>query len=232
MIDYRFDNRVARLTLNTPQTGNRFTRQLMLDFIAGIRKAAEQKADVLVIDAKGDDFTLGRDQSERLPDVPLRQNLGLILEANAALRNFPGVSIALIQGPALGFGSGLALHSTISLAVQSAQFGFDEIAHNLAPLIVAAYLPYFIPPRAAEELLLTGRRVDAEEALRLGLISRIVADDALQSSADALIESLLHSSAAARVIRRYTQRLPGYPSAELSRQAVEDLALWVEQGKP
>lgn len=232
MIDYAFNDGVARITLNTPETHNAFTRQLMLDFIAAIGRAHEQQADVLVISATGQDFTLGRDQKERLPDVPLRNNLGLILQANAALRGFPGVSVALIQGRALGFGSGVSLHSTISIAAESAELGFDEIDHNLAPLIVVAYLPWFISPRVAEDLVLSGRRVPADEALRIGLVSRVVKDDQLHSAAEALVQSLRHSAPAARVIRRYSQQLPGYPSESLSQQAIEQLANWVEQGKP
>ena len=232
MIDYQFNDGVARITLNTPETHNAFTRQLMLDFIAAIRNAHQQQANVLVIAATGEDFTLGRDQKERLSDVPLRANLGLILEANDALRSFPGVSIALIQGKALGFGSGISLHSTLSIAAASAELGFDEIAHNLAPLIVVAYLPYFIAPRVAEELVLSGRRVPAEEALRIGLVSRVVADDQLKAAGEETIRQLQQAAPAARVIRRYVQQLPGYPAAELSQQGIEQLASWVEQGKP
>ncbi|TCV95457.1 enoyl-CoA hydratase/isomerase family protein [Biostraticola tofi] len=233
MIEYNFDGQVARLTINSPHTDNRFTRQLMLDFIAGIKRAGEQQAEILVIAAKGADFTLGRDQKERLPEVPLRDNLNLILTANEQLRQFPGISIALIQGRALGFGSGISLHSTLSIAAQSAHFGFDEIDHNLAPLIVVAYLPYFIQPRIAEELVLTGRQVAADEARSIGLVTRVVADDQLALAGEELVSSIKGKSAAAlRVIRRYTQQLPGYPSATLNRQAVDDLASWVEQGKP
>lgn len=232
MIDYAFSDGVARITLNTPETRNAFTRQLMLDFIAAIGRAHEQQADVLVISAAGQDFTLGRDQKERLPDVPLRENLGLILKANDALRSFPGVSVALIQGCALGFGSGISLHSTISIAAESAELGFDEIEHNLAPLIVVAYLPWFIAPRVAEELVLSGRRVPADEALRIGLVSRVVKDEHLHSAGEALVQKLRQSAPAARLIRRYGQQLPGYPSESLSQQAIEQLAKWVEQGKP
>ncbi|MCU5772436.1 enoyl-CoA hydratase/isomerase family protein [Erwiniaceae bacterium BAC15a-03b] len=231
MIEYQFNHGVARITLNSPATGNRFTRQAMLDFIAAIDQAQTAEAAVLVIAAQGADFTFGRDQKERLPDVPLRQNLALILEANAKLRAFSGVSIALVQGHALGFGSGISLHSTISLAAESAHFGFDEIDHNLAPLIVVAYLPHFISPRVAEDLVITGRHVPADEAQRIGLVTRVVPDDALQATAEEIIAKIHQTPAAVRVIRRYTQHLPGYPSAELSLQAVEDLAFWVEQGK-
>jgi len=232
MIHYQLDGRVARLTLNTPETGNHFTRQLLLDFIASLQQAEQDEAQVLLISAKGDVFTWGRDQKERLPNVPLRDNLGLILQANAALRGFSGVSISLIDGPALGFGSGIALHSSIALATERAEFGFDEIDHNLAPLIVVAYLPHLISPRIAEELVLTGRRVPAQEAQQLGIVTRVVSSETLEEEATALIDNVQRYPGAVRTIRRYIKALPGYPSAELNQKAVDDLANWVEQGRP
>lgn len=232
MIHYQFDGRVARLTLDTPETGNHFTRQLLLDFIASLRHAEQDHAQVLLISAKGGVFTWGRDQKERLPNVPLRDNLGLILQANAALRGFSGVSISLIDGPALGFGSGIALHSSITLATERAEFGFDEIDHNLAPLIVVAYLPHFISPRIAEELVLTGRRVPAQEAQQLGIVTRVVSSETLKEEAAALIDNVQRYPGAVRTIRRYIQALPGYPSAALNQKAIDDLASWVEQGRP
>jgi len=52
------------------------------------------------------------------------------------------------------------------------------------------------------------------------------------AAAEKLVQSLRHSAPAARVIRRYSQQLPGYPPESLSQQAIEQLANWVEQGKP
>src|SRR5215475_1217902 len=101
MIRYELTNNVARITLDTPETGNKFTYQLMLDFIAALTSASNSGAAILVLDATGDDFTLGRDQSEKLESVSRRDNLKLILQANGRLRAFPGVSIALVQGRAM-----------------------------------------------------------------------------------------------------------------------------------
>lgn len=113
---------------DTPATGPAEAKVAVIEFFdyQCVHCHAEQEhAQVLLISAKGGVFTWGRDQKERLPNVPLRDNLGLILQANAALRGFSGVSISLIDGPALGFGSGIALHSSITLATERAEFGFD-----------------------------------------------------------------------------------------------------------
>lgn len=236
MIDYRHDGAVAHIRLDTPETGNRFTYRLMLDFIAALERAATDGAHVLLIDAAGDDFTFGRDQQEKLEHVSRRESLGLILKANAALQRFPGVSVSLINGHALGFGSGIALHSTISIAAHDAVLGFDEIAHHLAPLVVVAYLPYFIAPRVAEELTLTGRRVPSDEAQRIGLVSRVVPAGQLRQAGEDTVATLTaHAPGALRQIRRFTlagQDRSGYPSAERLQQGVEQLVQWLEAGRP
>ena len=236
MIDYQQTGKVARLTLNSPATGNRYTYRIMLDFIAALERAAQSDATVLVLSARGNDFTLGRDQKEQLPHVSRRESLSLILRANEALAQFPGVSIALIHGRALGFGTGLALHSTISIAADDAILGFDEIDHKLAPLVVVAYLPYFIAPRVADELVLTGRPVPADEAQRIGLVTRVVPAHGLQQAGEELIERLNgHSAGALKLIRKFSREGGGsrdYPRAERSQQAVEQLSQWLEAGRP
>ncbi len=130
MIRYETKNGVARITLDTPGTGNKFTYQLMLDFIAALTSAASSGAAILLLRATGDDFTLGRDQSEKLENVSRRDSLKLILQGQQPPRSFPGVSVALIQGRAMGFGSGLALHADISIGSHDAVLGFNEIKHG------------------------------------------------------------------------------------------------------
>lgn len=233
MIDYKAADGVARITFNTPETENRFTYQLMLDYIAALETAHASGSNVLVIDANGPHFTLGRDQKEVRTDVPRRQNLGLILKANAALRGFPGVSIALVNGRAMGFGTGVSLHTTISLAAADAIFGFDEIRHGLAPLIVEVYLPYFIAPRVALELVVTGRDVGAAEAARIGLVSRVVPKADLKVEGEALVELVkANSPAALSLVSAFACEVNDYPAAALGEQAADRLAEWIAAGKP
>lgn len=233
MLQYTKTDDVARITFDSPTTSNAITYRMMNDYIAALAAARESRARFLLIDAKGADFTVGRDQKERVPDVTREQNLTLILKANAALRAFDGVSIALIQGRALGFGSGIALHSTISIGADDAVLGFDEIHHGLAPLVVAAYAPYFIAPRIAQELVITGRAVPAEEARAIGLLSRVVPHAELERAGQALIESLQgYLPSALRLLRDYHDGVARYPDDATLGAAVQRLATWIEQGKP
>ena len=129
-----------------------------------------------MISGAGADLTVGRAKHERVPGVTRTENLSLILRANEALASFPGVSVAVVRGRALGFGTGLALHSDLALAADTAVLGFDELAHGLPPLVVLTYLYRHVTPKVADDLVLTGRRVGAPEALTLGLVSRVVAE--------------------------------------------------------
>lgn len=233
MLHYTKTEDLARITFDSPTTSNAITFRIMNDYIDALQAARDSRARFLLIDANGSDFTVGRDQKERVPDVTREENLTLILKANAALRAFDGVSIALIQGRALGFGSGIALHSTISIGADDAVLGFDEINHGLAPLVVAAYAPYFIAPRVAQELVITGRPVSAEEARAIGLLSRVVPRAELAKTALQVIDSLSgHLPAALRLLRRYHENEAHYPDDAVLNGAVQQLASWIEQGKP
>lgn len=233
MLLYTKTDDIARITFDSPATSNAITFRMMNDYIAALTAARESRARFLLIDANGADFTLGRDQKEKVPDITREQNLTLILKANAALRAFDGVSIALIQGRALGFGTGISLHSTISIGADDAMLGFDEINHGLAPLVVAAYAPYYIAPRIAQELVITGRPVPAGEARAIGLLSRVVPRAELQQAGLATIGSLSgHLPSALRLLRDYHESEARYPDDAVLANAVQRLARWIEQGKP
>lgn len=233
MIRYRTANGVARITLDTPETGNKFTYQLMLDFIAALTCAENSGAAILLLDATGPDFTLGRDQSEKLENVSRRDSLKLILQANSRLQSFPGVSIALIQGHAMGFGSGLALHADISLGSHDAVLGFNEIKHGLAPLVVLTYLSEYVGPKVAKELIYTGRDVSADEAVRLGLLNRVVPAADLKAAGERLIAELGQFHAGAiRLIHDFTEDLPDITTENPAVVGIDRLVAWIEAGKP
>lgn len=233
MIRYQIANGVARITLDTPETGNKFTYQLMLDFIAALTSASSSGAAILLLDATGTDFTLGRDQSEKLENVSRRDSLKLILQANSRLKAFPGVSIALIQGRAMGFGSGLALHADISVASHDAILGFNEIKHGLAPLVVLTYLSEYVGPKIAKELIYTGRDVSADEAVRLGLLNRVVPEASLKAEGEHLIGELGQFPAGAiRLIHGFVEDLSDITAEDPAVVGIDRLVEWIEAGKP
>lgn len=107
-------------------------------------------------------------------------------------RRFPYPVIARVNGHALGGGFEMVLGCDLAVAVEEATFGLPEALVGRVPLDGGvALLARALPPKIARELLLTGRRIDAEEALALGLVNRVVARDQLDAAVDELVAALL-----------------------------------------
>jgi enoyl-CoA hydratase/carnithine racemase len=98
-------------------------------------------------------------------------------------------TIAAVNGAARGGGMTLAISCDVILAAESASFGYPEIELGLVPAIHFAHLPRIIGRHRAFDLLFTGRRFEAPEAAAMGLVSRVVPDDALDAEANALAAS-------------------------------------------
>jgi enoyl-CoA hydratase/carnithine racemase len=179
------------------------------------------------------DLTIGRDKGERVPGVSRTDNLRLILRANELLAGFPWVSVTVVRGRALGFGTVLALHSDIALAADTAVLGFDELAHGLPPLVVLTYLYRHVLPKTADELVLTGRRLGAVEALWLGLVSRLVPEGDLDAVAERTVAELGgRDPSALRLLKEFAREAKDPASQRFGKDAgeyaVERLVGWIE----
>lgn len=227
------DGPVTTITLDNPATANALTYNAMRQFIAALGAAHAEGSLLLVLRAEGDDFCVGRDQKEKLTGVTKAESLGLILEANALLRDFPGISVCVIRGRALGFGSGLAVQADLTIAADTAILGFDEVRHGLAPLIVAEYLPDLVGPRAAADLVYTGRDVPAAEALAIGLVSRVVPENDLDDAAQQMCDGLAATEPGAlRLLKSYSTRLSAGTLPDPHTAAVAELDAWLSAGRP
>lgn len=92
------------------------------------------------------------------------------------LHDIPALTVALVEGPAFGGGAGLVAACDMALATADALFAFSEVRLGLTPATISPYVVAAIGPRAARRLFATGERFDAVEALRIGLVDRIVDD--------------------------------------------------------
>jgi enoyl-CoA hydratase len=112
------------------------------------------------------------------------------------MRQCPQAIISLIQGPACGGGFSLALASDIRIAAESAKMNAAYIKAGLTACDMACsyLLPRLVGLSVASELMLTGRFINAERALRVSLVSDVVAEDQLEGAANALIQELLETS--------------------------------------
>ena len=105
--------------------------------------------------------------------------------------NLKKPTIAAVNSPAVGAGLSIVLMCDISIASEQAKFGSAFINMGLIPDLAGAYfLPRAVGPQKAKELLMTGRMVDAKEALEIGLVNRVVSHDHLQDEVFELAKKL------------------------------------------
>lgn len=147
-------------------------------------------AHVLVVEAGGESFCLGRERAAGTPET-LPGEVRRLIAVHEALLRSPLVTVAKIQGDAAGFGVGLAALCDVGIAVRSARFSFPEVHIGLAPTLVLAWLPRIVGRRQAFWLTATGEAVNAERAVEMGLLNAVVDDaPALDAAVDAHVEAL------------------------------------------
>src|SRR5215204_1369021 len=181
---YEADAKVGVVTLNRPEKLNALTMDMRLAIGEVLKRAdADVNTSVIVLRANGRSFCVGFDVGGG-PDQPWRhdalkyhQRLTTSFQALMTPWTLRKPVIASVQGYALGGGCELAMFCDLTIAAEDAQFGEPEILHSQAgPGIL---MPWIIGHKRARELLYFGDRIDAREALDLGMINRVVAPDAL-----------------------------------------------------
>jgi enoyl-CoA hydratase len=190
------ESQIALVTIHRPQLLNALNHQVFAD----LKEIFSQLADdscvrVILLTGSGEKaFAAGADINEL---TKLDRGLGQSLShyGQSIFRQIETCGkpvIALINGFALGGGCELALVCTLRLASSTAQIGLPELRLGLIPGYGGTQrLPRLIGPSAALKLLLTGERVDAAEALRLGLVDEVVPSDQLLSRGRQLAQSIL-----------------------------------------
>ena len=199
---------VATLTLNRPAKKNAIDIRMIGELKAALR-AADLASDVTVVALRGagGDFCAGLDLNELLEsaDLPPEENerrawdLG---ELFVLLRAMPKVTVAVVEGRCLAGGCGLATACDLVFAKAGAQFGYPEINRGFVPAMVMTMLRRLVGEKVAFDLAATGRVVDVDEALRLGLISRVLAADGFDPAVSAELARLAGSSASALALTK------------------------------
>ena len=191
------DGPVTTLTLNRPDKRNALNLAL-LDELAAAIQATEVRATqrVLVLRGAGPAFCAGLDLAEAAasPDARNRSAdmIGTVLAALATSRL---VTIAAVHGAALAGGAGLMSACDFAVATTDTKFGFPEVKRGLVPALIMTFLRRQLRERDVRELLLLGQSFPAAHAHAIGLVNRIVADEAaLAAEVRALGESVLQGA--------------------------------------
>ena len=187
---------IARLTLNRPDKRNPIgpaTCGELIHALAEIRAAPELRAVVLT--GAGVAFSAGGDLSA-MRGAPGAQ-AGSLVDLLLAMHDLGKPIIAMVNGAALAGGLGLVVACDLAIAADTATFGATEIAVGLWPMIISAELVRNVGRKKALEMMLTGRKLDAAEALASGLITRVVPAAELEAATAQLAGELADRSPAA-----------------------------------
>lgn len=182
---------VATITLNRPEAANALSVQMLGELQAAIDELRWEQAirSVIVTGAGEKAFCAGADLKERAGMNPqqVRQTVALIRDTIHALQTLPKPVIAAVNGVAFGGGTELALACDIRIASSAARFALTETSLGIIPGAGGTQrLPRLIGPGRAKELIFSARRVEAEEALQIGLVEYVVPADALTERAQEL----------------------------------------------
>ncbi len=184
-IELQIENDVARLTLNRPEALNALNMEMGRELLDAFGRISNEGARCVLLTGRGRAFCAGGDLKAMAAGAHVDEFFGEALEmihrGVAALAACPSIVIAAINGFASGAGMNLALACDLRIASSSARFNQAFVRIGAVPDCGGTYhLPRIVGWAKAAELMLLGDMIDAREAERLGLISRVVPDEELE----------------------------------------------------
>jgi methylglutaconyl-CoA hydratase len=209
---------VVWLTLDRPEVHNAFDDRLIAELTKELeRLGAGAGVRVVVLTGAGRSFSAGADLTwmRRTASYGEAENLAdarALAKLMQTLNELPKPTVARVNGAALGGGTGLVACCDIVVASSQATFGTTEVRLGLIPSVIGPYVLAAIGPRQARRLMLTGERISAAEALRLGLVHEVVAAEQLDGAVERIAGELLKNGPAAlAAAKRLIRDLGGRP---------------------
>ena len=252
VVDIVRERAVARVWLDRAEQHNALSAELAAELERAIAAAAaDPDVRVVVLGGRGPSFCAGADIGA------MRASAGASFEDNvadarrlgglfAALAGCPKPVVARIHGSVFGGGVGLACACDIAVAADDARFGLTEVRLGILPALISPYVIRRLGDGRARELMLTGERFGAADALRLGLVNHVVPVAELDTRVDERVAALLEGGPAAqRRIkellarwgelgwRDYRESLPEtLAEVRAGAEAQDGLAAFFEKRKP
>jgi len=193
----RDDRGVARLVLNRIEKHNSMSARMIVELReAAAELAADDAVRVVVLTGAGQSFCAGGDlawmTAQMEADAATRgAEAGKLADMLGALNRLPKPLIGRVQGQAFGGGIGLISVCDVAVGVTGAKFGFTEARLGLIPATIGPYVLARMGEAMARRVFMSARLFDADEAVRLGLLARVVAPDDLDAAIEAEVTPYL-----------------------------------------
>ncbi len=205
---YREEDAIVRIALNRPEKRNALDPQMLEELSRALAHAERAAAKVVALGAQGKDFCAGLDVTTLRPTADpavfeKMRDAERLIQLFLQMRRMTKPIVALVRGRALGGGCGLATACDIVLASESAEFGYPEIRIGFIPALVSVLLRRSVGEKKAAELMLSGRRITAAEAERLGLITSVFPDEVFEQKSEEFLAELAERGAEALRLTKY-----------------------------
>jgi len=212
---------IARVTLDRPDVRNAFD-EVVIKKLARVFHdiAADTGIRVVVLAGNGPAFCAGADLNwmKRMATYGHDENLAdarALAQMLAALDRLPQPTIARVHGPAFAGGTGLVAACDMAIGTPQAKFCFSEAKLGLSPATISPYVLRAIGERAARRYFLSAEVFDAEEALRIGMLSMLVPPPELDATIEGLLQHLLAGGPQAHAkIKNLIRAVAGRPVDE------------------
>jgi methylglutaconyl-CoA hydratase len=188
---------VAQVTMAREAVFNAFDEAMIAELDAAFAQLeADPAVRVIVLAGAGRHFSAGADLQwmQRASQASREWNLQDARRFAGMLHRLESCAkptVARVQGAALGGGVGLTCACDIAVAADNASFSVSEAKFGILPAVIGPYVTNAVGKRQAKRLALTTTRIDAAEALRIGLVQHVAALDALDAAVDAVVRELL-----------------------------------------
>jgi enoyl-CoA hydratase/carnithine racemase len=206
MILTKQEGPVATITINRPEVLNTLTHELILQLTEEIGRWNGEKAiRVIVLAGSGDKAFVGGVDVRAMKDLDPDGAERFITDLHRsflAIRQSEKLVIASINGFALGGGLELVASCDLRIASDRARFGMPEVRVGIPSVIEAAYLPRLIGLGRAAEMVYLGEMIDAKEALRIGLVNKVVPHEELKEATRQMVEQALQCGPTAMILQK------------------------------
>jgi methylglutaconyl-CoA hydratase len=223
--------RIARVWFDRPEVRNAFNALMIGELRESLRTlAGDDEIRVVVLSGKGPSFCAGadlawmREGSRFTREENLRETLDLA-ECLHDLYALPKPTVARVNGPAIGGGTGFLAACDIAVASTEARFGLSEVKIGVVPAAISPYVLRRIGESRARQYFLTGERFDGLRAEAIGLVNAAVPAAELDAKVEAIVSSLLSSGPEALAkAKELITRVPGMTFEEAKRYTAEMIA--------
>ena len=233
------DGSVATIWMNRPQRHNAFDAAFIAELAQAFTQlGADDETRIVILAGRGKSFSAGGDLNwmKAAGEAGFDANLvdaEKLAQMFRILAEMPKPTIARVHGAALGGGMGLASACDICIASTQASFATSEVRLGIIPAVISPYVLRAIGARQASRYFLTAERIDAAQALQIGLVHEVAEAEALDAAIDDLISALLKGgpqaqAAAKRLIRNVAGKMMGDALAQETAHNIAALRMNAE----